>query len=1184
MNRPSADPANRAAALNANESFIVEAPAGSGKTSLLILRLLKLLATADEPEEVVAITFTRKATAQMRDKVLLRLRQMKEHETLRLERLEESNELERLLNSLARQVLHRDAERGWNLCDQPERLRIATIDSFSAEIAARVPLMARLGSTLTPTERPEALYRNAARKTMERLVDASPLGAAVKTLLAEHDNDLQRCVASIESMLSCRTRWKMLLGDDGSLQNLAQERQLREALEAAPRHAITEQLRILRDHLDDSDCRRLHDLLRFRNLSKPGSEQNRSEQDPDRPHEQGFSAECAECWRHIANMVLKDQKQPAWYSRISKTQGFPAHTPEHKELSAFLQRHTDNDKLLDCLGAIRTMPTLAYSEEQWQLVMAYTRVLRHAVAELKVTFAENNAVDFSEVALAAVQALDNPEAETDIAAAFGTQIRHILIDELQDTSAVQYELLKALTAGWDGVSQTVFAVGDPKQSIYGFRDAEVQLFRTMQSHGLGRLRLTNLRLSFNFRSQKRLVERWNKGFAAVFIQKRLEDIPFSPATATRPSISDLDMRVHACILADNTPEAWADAERSQAREISALVATRIAAHQGAAPPKIAVLARARTHLPVLLDEFRERDIRYRAVEIDVLEDLQEVRDVVALTRCLLHPADRIAWLSVLRAPWCGLTLADLHALCQGDEHATRTACIGELIEGDFSSLTPDGRARCTRVGNILRTALDARNRISTATLVERTWHSLGGPACTTPQQQRNTETYFQFLREAERENALNDFRILEERLERFFAQPQIFEDGAPVVDVMTIHAAKGLEWDIVIIPELQRKGAADSSRLLNWIDYPALPLGVVLAPRGASEPSEDSFYRWFCRLQKERDEAERKRLFYVACTRAADELHVFGTLPLNSKGECSTPHSESLLCTAWPMVKRDFIDKANRMRKAATSAIQNVIPFPSASETVPGVIPALAATAADVVQLNQRRLPTGWRPPVASEPLLWQRAAVPLHTPDSATYFARAEGSILARTTGDAIHRFLEQIARDLAAGASLSDMKSRITAKSIIAVVRSLGVSPDAQKAVASDITNAINRTLEDPIAHWLLGQRTSAMTESAISAAAPGASRNVRIDRAFLAGESPGSNGEDTLWLVDYKTSANGHGDIDQFLMEQQQFYSEQLTIYARLLRPLFPQARNVKLGLYFPSLGKLQHWDWMAEVPRQ
>jgi ATP-dependent exoDNAse (exonuclease V) beta subunit len=676
------------------------------------------------------------------------------------------------------------------------------------------------------------------------------------------------------------------------------------------------------------------------------------------------------------------------------------------------------------------------------------------------------------------------------------------------------------------------------------------------------------------------VDEWNKGFSDIFTQKHAEDIPFSFATAERPGHPRVGMEVHPRILEEDTPEAKQQAEREQARKICSIIRNRVAAHRGASPLKIAVLARARMHLPVLLDEFRTHSIRYRALDIDALGDMQEVRDVVALTRCLLHPSDRIAWLAVLRAPWSGLMLADLHALCQGDDPSARDACVGEMLEQDLSALTPEGRTRCTRVREVLRAALSARNRISVAALVERTWHSLGGPACAAPQQRENIERYFQFLQEVERDNALNDFRALEDLLARFFAIPQSFNPGETVVDVLTIHGAKGLEWDIVFVPELQRKGASDNSQLLNWIEYPALEQGVVLAAAGAADASEDLFYRWFCSKRGQQHEAERKRLFYVACTRAREELHLFGTLSLKEDGEPASPHFDSLLATGWPMLESQFLQAASKKRAAVPPIGSNLLLFPSPTEAVQGILPALAATATDVVQLNQRRLPTGWRPPAVSKPLTWTRAASPTQETHLPTPFVRAEGSILARTTGDAIHRFLEKITRDFAAGMTLPEIEARVSAKTIASVVRALGVSPDAQRAISAAVSAAIERTLRDPVAHWLLGPRKNAITEAAISAETQGVFRNARVDRAFLAGDAPNSAGEDTLWLVDYKTGESGRAKIEEFLLEQQLFYSPQLTTYARLLRPLFPQASKIRLGLYFPSLGRLQHWNWSEE----
>ena len=115
MTRSPADQASRADVLDTQRSFIVEAPAGSGKTTLLIQRFLKLLAIADEPEEIVAITFTRKATEQMRNKLLAQLRQARQRAAGIPTPDEEASDLDNSLSDLAAEAMQRDAERGWNL-------------------------------------------------------------------------------------------------------------------------------------------------------------------------------------------------------------------------------------------------------------------------------------------------------------------------------------------------------------------------------------------------------------------------------------------------------------------------------------------------------------------------------------------------------------------------------------------------------------------------------------------------------------------------------------------------------------------------------------------------------------------------------------------------------------------------------------------------------------------------------------------------------------------------------------------------------------------------------------------------------------------------------------------------------------------------------------------------------------
>ncbi|HEX7441952.1 MAG TPA: UvrD-helicase domain-containing protein [Caldimonas sp.] len=190
----------REQALAPSRSFIVQAPAGSGKTELLIQRYLGLLATVNEPEEVVAITFTRKAAAEMRERVLEALAQVVAGKA-------PGSDHERRTHALARAAIGRDGARGWRITDSPARLRIQTIDSLCAALTRQMPMLSKFGSQPESVEDAGALYAEAARATVELIEAKDPAADYVERLLAHLDNNVERVEDLLIEMLRRRDHW-----------------------------------------------------------------------------------------------------------------------------------------------------------------------------------------------------------------------------------------------------------------------------------------------------------------------------------------------------------------------------------------------------------------------------------------------------------------------------------------------------------------------------------------------------------------------------------------------------------------------------------------------------------------------------------------------------------------------------------------------------------------------------------------------------------------------------------------------------------------------------------------------------------------------------------------------------------------------------------------------------------------
>jgi ATP-dependent helicase/nuclease subunit A len=1193
----------RAAALDTRASCIVEAPAGSGKTGLLVQRFLKLLAeeSVEQPEEVLAMTFTRKATAEMHQRVLEELQAASENTPLK----DPDNAFEQQTRTLAQAALARSTQLGWELLAQPQRLHIRSILSVCVDLANALPLLSGSSGRQKAAEDADPLYRQAARQTLLQLGGSDlALTAALRTILLHRDGKLDDCERLIAGMLNKREQWGELIPLDRELDDAFLDNEVRPRLEQTLDAIVCAGLQRAADATPPGVLEYLTGFAhRFAYL--PGHNGKASPiafcADKQLPPE--AMADHLDHWRILIGLVLKPSDGEWRKSLAVNTFGFKPSKAELDEFKIFLTS-IQSDRLQAALAAVLDLPSPVYPDEQWAVARALFHVLRHALVELKLVFAVRNTCDFSEFALNARTALAADESATGLALPAGGRLRHLLLDEMQDTSTSQYALIEALTQTWDGHSQTLFLVGDPKQSIYLFRQARVERFlRTMREQRLGEIRLTPLRLTANFRSQAKLVEGFNDTFGGTAetgpIFAPLEtlpppdtpsldasdavDVPFVAATAVRPQTQPAGIVWHAEVFDRDDPAA-ADYAAQEAIEVRRIVEQRLAMPlpPGRTKPwSIAVLARARGHLDAIVKEFHAHDgrpeIPFRGLDLDPLHERPEVLDLLALTRALLHPADRIAWLAVLHAPWCGLGLADLLALADTTPEADATTPVATLIGARRSQLSDQAQQLLDRAWPVLEASLATLGRTPLSVHVERTWLSLGGDAWLSADRRSNALRYLSVLRELESEAGRIDLSVLTVRLKQLFAEPRT---GTVQVDLTTIHNAKGLEWDLVLVPGLHRATRRTGSDLLNWLELdglsPSDDASILLAPIGGKGQDSDRLNDWLKRVRSRRDRAEEKRLFYVAATRAREELRLFAAATRTAKGELAQPLPGTLLKACWPAARFYFHARLNDDAEIVTPSVPPSDKIGWLWDDLGGHGLALAA-AADQASPPIQRLPLGFDPRArfqidTADRLAYPSAAALRHS----AAFDRPEGGFAVRAFGNVVHRYLQLLAVRLAGGLSPDALLAELPAwpPRLEASLRGEGLPPAVAARNATRALRALQQTLADPVGRWLLSPHRDAASERSLQL--PGAG-SLRVDRTFRAAQTPLAPGDSCLWIVDFKTTEAGSRSGEVFRAAELAKYSAQLEAYAALYRSLDrPDGRlPIRLGLYYPLVPDLLDW---------
>ncbi len=1159
-----ADAAERRRALDVGGSFIVQAPAGSGKTELLVRRFLALLAGASRPESVVAITFTRKAAGEMRARILTAL-----GDSAAAPRPAEPFEAERY--DLARAVIDRSEKEGWGLLDNPTRLRIFTIDGLCARLAASMPLLSRFGAVPAAGEDAERLYREATRRALAG-TGVAGTAESLAALVERYEMRVSALEEQIVYMLGRRDQWTQ------AALTAAGERadELLARVERGFHAAMLRDLAALDELFPASLRERVREVatLTRRELQADGKEC----QWPSLAEGATFdtSVDAIPAWDEARRLLLTRDGDGFRKPRgINKRQGAPKDS-RAKELYVSLLEdlrslpERECERLRIALANVEELPRhAAFESEGRTALLAFFEILLAAHAELWNVFRDEGQVDFVEVQARALAALEDADSPSVLLERLDRSLEHLLVDEFQDTNLTQCRLIDLLTSGWsEGDGRTLFLVGDPMQSIYRFRKAEVGLF--IEARGRGRVfhnvRLEPVALSVNFRSGAGIIEWVNRTFepllgttedAAAGVVAYSQSVPSPEAPVGEP--------VHVALW----NEAPAAGGASEAAGLARLIRDELLPEAEQREGKVAVLVRNRRHALPLMQAMRRLETRYRAPGMDWLAERAVIYDLQALTRFLVHAGDRLSGLAVLRAPMVGLSLADLCRLVEPNvaavrreeertQFATVTALLGD--EKLLAELSEDGRKRAVRCHGVVAAARDELGRRPLDEVVRGAWLALGGPHCTDRTGHLDAERFFGLIAGSEDAGGI-DLDDLDRRLSLLEANAD--PDPSIGVEFLTIHRAKGLEFDTVVLPRLAAaSGRRDSEPLVFETDGKTGLIDMVAPIKARGRESEDDRkHALLERREHERERAEMLRLLYVAATRAERRLVLSASAVMDEEGDVARPRSGSLMARLWQVVAGE----------AAMQPPPALLPDDDRRgdenvRVVAGFRAQAARAPVDVRSVSTRR-PSGLD---ESPPVSLSKSLVPAQV-------------------GDVTHAFLERIATDgpeAWSAAGIDGESARIEA-----ALRARGVPPDKLSQATAEVSAGLFNALDDDKGRWVLGPHPEARCEWKLTSLMDDRLIDRRIDRTFVE--------DGVRWIIDYKTghwtasnpdyAGLGEEDAARRYIEKHQEDRLQLEEYATLIShpgarlPGVEPDRPIMLALFFlrlPAGCRWKEWEYRAD----
>jgi ATP-dependent helicase/nuclease subunit A len=847
-------------------SVVVEACAGSGKTWLLVGRIVRLLLAGAAPGEVLAITFTRRAAQEMRTRLLQDLR-----------RLAQCGDTEAVEFLCQRGLDAADARASIaaarNLYEQVLTARVPlTIETFHGwfwQLIARAPLGAGVPYTPVLLEASDRVRTDAWLHFSAQLV--RPQWAAQRAAWEQLVDDVGETAARrlVEQLLHKRAEWWCFAGDD---EDAAVER----ALTPLRAGGVDDPRAQIRAAGFVADLQTLLDT--WCAIARPGA-QIGAAIDSARRWLAATAGDPARDFNAACLIVLTQKDTPREVllpERIGRKVDAPDYEAAHAAVLAQLER---------IRAAQRTWRALKLNEAAF----ACGRLLIAAYQRLKD---QQQAVDFTDLEWHAHRLLADPDHAAYMQARLDARYRHILLDEFQDTNPLQWQVLQSWLAAYDesGGRPTVFIVGDPKQSIYRFRRAEPRVFDAARALLRRDYGAAHLRTNVTRRNAQAVIEVLNVAMpnanplyqpqstraqaTGAFVLLPLAEP--QPAPARDPQ--DLDLRD---VLTTPRAERAGDTRYREGR----LIANELAHWKATLDARWSdalLLVRRRTHLADYERALRDAGIAFVSDRRGGLLATLEADDLTALLGFLCAPFADLKLAHALRAPMFG---------CSDDDLIQIASTPGASWWQRLQSLGASASPALSRARQLLQWWLDLAGVLPGHDLLDRIYHegdvrrryAAVAPAALHAQVQANLDAFIELALQLDAGRYPSLPRFIDELagLKRGALEEAPDEGacgGGDAVRVMTVHGAKGLEADIVVLADAHVRPANDAeSVLVVWPPNAPRPEHLSLVARG-EQARDAARSEWFADDDAQRAQ-EDWNLLYVAVTRARQVLIVSGAAP-----------------------------------------------------------------------------------------------------------------------------------------------------------------------------------------------------------------------------------------------------------------------------------------------------------------